>query len=68
MGVNVGKTKIHKQRVLALDSPTIQTGENFIAALKNWSPFGFNIMFALLSGDIGYQATGVFPNRNHNVV
>ena len=68
MGVDAGKTTISKQRFLALDSPAIQTGENFIAALKDWSPFGLNIVFALLSGDIGYQATGVFPKRNHNVV
>lgn len=25
-------------------------------------------MFALLTGDIGYQATGVFPKRTHAVI
>ena len=43
-------------------------GASFVKAVKEWNPFGLNVMFALLQGDIGYQATGVFPRRLHNVV
>ena len=37
-------------------------------ALKKWSPFGLNTIFVTLNGDIGYQATGLFPKRAQNVI
>lgn len=36
--------------------------------LQKFNPFGLNFNFALLQGDIGYQSTGLFPKRKHNVV
>ena len=62
----MGATRIAKQRMFAQESAQVDQGTKFVEALKEWNPFGLNIMFATLSGDIGQQTTGLLPKRVHD--
>ena len=70
LGANdlMGSTSIAQQKAFAQEKFENQQGEKFIESIKKWNPFGLNVLFATLDGDIGYQAAGLFPKRNHNVV
>jgi len=54
MGQTVTPTNIAQQRQFARDIPANEQGLDFIESVKQWNPFGVNVMFALLSGDIGF--------------
>ena len=63
MDVKVPGTLVNKQREFAVDSASVQAGKSFTGLVKEWNPFGVSVMFALLEGDIGNQATGSVPKR-----
>lgn len=70
LGVNdlMGTTSIAQQKTFAQEKFENSKGAKFVESVKKWNPFGLNVLFATLDGDIGYQAAGLFPKRNHNVV
>ena len=64
LGQTANPVKMSQQRHFGVNSTEVQSGEGFRELVKKWDPFGFNVMFALESGDIGYQATAVIPVRD----
>ena len=65
---DVRQTNLVLQKTFAQNITANENGENFAAQLRDWNPYFLNIMFVMLNGDIGYQPTGIFPDRQHNVV
>lgn len=69
MGVKLGRqSNTVMQRQFAIEQAMTENGENFREGLKKWNPFGQNIMYIMLNGDIGFQVTGAVPKRKNKVV
>ena len=69
MGVKLSRQSYTvMQRQFAIEQAMTENGENFREGLKKWNPFGQNIMFIMLNGDIGFQVTGAVPKRKNQVV
>lgn len=47
-------TNMSRQRLFAVNSTRVESGESFKELIKEWDPYGFNVVFSLLSGDIGF--------------
>mmetsp|Transcript_41337 Transcript_41337/g.54359 ORF Transcript_41337/g.54359 Transcript_41337/m.54359 type:complete len:147 (+) Transcript_41337:1365-1805(+) len=69
MGVKVTKhTSYAAQRRFAVDQKRTEDGAGFRQLVQEWNPFGLNILYIMLNGDLGYQVTGAVPQRKHNVI
>ena len=55
MGVKLNaQSNTAMQRQFAIEHTMTENGVNFREGLKKWNPFGQNIMFIMLNGDIGF--------------
>ena len=68
LSLTVPRMDYSVQRMFSIESPAVMNGNNFLKLARKMQTYGLNLMFATLSGDIGYTPSGVFPERQNGII